>query len=199
MNFFISFNICFRMSSEIIIKEIEEIAREAHGSQRRKFVDEPYTAHLHRVRDLLKAYDSSLVVQASALLHDVLEDTSVTREELALQLIRFVNADDVQQILQLVDELTDRYVKADYPQWNRRKRKEMEAQRLAEASGTAQTIKYADILDNSTDIVNAESDFAKQYLYESRLLLHKMENGNAALRERAMTTVQQLLDRYDND
>ena len=94
----------------------------------------------------------------------------------------------------MVDELTDRYVKAAYPQWNRRKRKTMEAERLAKTSAAAQTIKYADILDNSTDIVKTDNDFSKKYLYECKHLLNKMDKGDAVLRDRAVKTVTQLLD-----
>ena len=46
---------------------------------------------------------------------------------------------------------TDIYTKQNYPGWNRRKRKQKEAERLAVAHPDAQTVKYADIIDNNIE------------------------------------------------
>jgi hypothetical protein len=92
-----------------------------------------------------------------------------------------------------VKELTDQFTKANYPQWNRRKRKQKEAERLSKTSADAQTIKYADILDNSLTIVNAGEDFARTYLVEGRVILKEMKNGNQALRERVIQVVEECI------
>ena len=65
----------------------------------------------------------------------------------------------------------------------------MEAERLAQTSPEAQTIKYADILDNSTTIKDAEDDFAGVYLAEARTLMKAMQKGNPALRSRVLESV----------
>lgn len=90
--------------------------------------------------------------------------------------------------LQLVVELTDIYTKQHYPQWNRRKRKVKEAERLAEVSGDAQMIKYADIIDNM-DIVNTDTGFAPKFLAECSTLLQKMGKGNPELHKKATMMV----------
>jgi hypothetical protein len=75
-----------------------------------------------------------------------------------------MTADEATQTIALVEALTDEYTKENYPQWNRRKRKEMEAERLEKASAAAQTIKYADIIDNAPEITREDPAFAKRYL-----------------------------------
>jgi hypothetical protein len=65
--------------------------------------------------------------------------------------------------------------------------------RLKMVSPEAQTIKYADIIDNSLDIKNAEPDFSKLFLYECRNLLRVMDRGDHNLRKRAAETVQRCI------
>ncbi len=48
-------------------------------------------------------------------------------------------------------------------------------------SGDAQTIKYADILDNSREITQQDPQFAPRFLNECRLMLQVMSSGQAAL------------------
>jgi (p)ppGpp synthase/HD superfamily hydrolase len=177
-----------------ILSNIEEFARQAHGEQRRKFADEPYIRHPIRVMELCREYTSALPVLSAALLHDVLEDTNVKKDELSAYLKRVMQDGDAARTLTLVVELTDVYIKDDYPGWNRRKRKTMEVNRMSKVSAEAQTIKYADIIDNSLDIMHASSDFAPRFLQECRSLLHAMKKGDAALRQRAMDTVRQHLE-----
>jgi (p)ppGpp synthase/HD superfamily hydrolase len=171
------------------LKNIEEFAREAHGDQQRKFADEPYIKHPIRVMQLCREYTSDLPVLSAALLHDVLEDTAVTKEDLSAYLWRVMNAADASRTLTLTVELTDVYVKTNYPKWNRRKRKGAEADRMSKISADAQTIKYADIIDNCLDISNSSSDFMPKFLHECRTLLNVMDKGNQELRQRAMATV----------
>jgi len=181
------------METTDTLEAIKRIAKQAHGDQRRKFVDEPYTAHLFRVMNLCSEYNTSMPVLAAALLHDVLEDTDVTAEQLSFKLAALMSEKEANTTMLLVNELTDRYIKAAYPLWNRRKRKQKEAERMAHVSADAQTIKYADIIDNSLDIVNAGTDFSKKYLLESIHLLKNMIRGDQRLYKRATETVNRCL------
>ena len=90
------------------------IAAEAHKLQRRKSIDHPYINHCIRVANILKAAGLSGYVLDAAVLHDVVEDTDVTLEELkeqqvpdrALELVDLVtkwwsdhdHTDDVQKV-----------------------------------------------------------------------------------------------------
>lgn len=177
-----------------ILDQVEQFAAAAHEGQRRKFRDEPYINHPVRVMQLCSSQTNELTVLAAALLHDVLEDTPVTADQIREFLNGLMDVASTEKTLQLVDELTDRFVKASYPGWNRRKRKAKEAERLGNTSAEAQTVKYADIIDNATEFANAETDFAEVFLRECRTLLKIMTKGDPVLHRRAIDTVQQQLD-----
>jgi hypothetical protein len=96
---------------------------------------------------------------------------------------------DAERTISIVEELTDVYTKAAYPQFNRRRRKDLENQRLQHTSAEAQTIKYADIIDNGPETVKADPDFAKRFLFEYRTLLKKLTKGNGELRKTAIEII----------
>jgi (p)ppGpp synthase/HD superfamily hydrolase len=176
-----------------ILQKVQDFAAMAHGSQQRKFADEPYIHHPVRVMETCRAYTQHVPILAAALLHDVLEDTATTKEQIQEFLSGIMDQGSVAATLKLVTELADIYTKQQYPQWNRRKLKTKEAERLAAASGDAQTIKYADIIDN-TDIAHADTDFAPRFLNECRALLQKMIKGNPQLHQKAIDTVNRCLE-----
>jgi (p)ppGpp synthase/HD superfamily hydrolase len=176
-----------------LLKKIKDFADRAHGEQMRKYTPERYIVHPIRVMRTCEKYTNDITILGAALLHDVLEDTPVTKEEIGNFLSQFMDSENVNKTVMLVEELTDVYIKSDYPQWNRHKRKQKEAERLGKVSGEAQTIKYADILDNSAEIVNQETGFAGKYLLESENLLEKMTKGNKELHEKTIETVKDCL------
>jgi (p)ppGpp synthase/HD superfamily hydrolase len=173
---------------ENILEKIKIFADKAHGTQVRKYTGEPYIVHPLRVMEACRNYGQRNTVLAAALLHDVLEDTAVNSEDLGAFLQSVMSAADAQETLQFVTEMTDVYVKTDYRQWNRRKRKEKELERIAGTSLEAQTIKYADIIDNS-DIAEQDAGFAPRYLKECMAILKKADKGNTALHQLALKTV----------
>ena len=177
-----------------ILQKVTAFARQAHGDQRRKFVDEPYINHLVRVMEICRQYSTDMTILLAALLHDVLEDTNVTREEIKEFMLPLLNEEKTMRTVKLVEEMTDIYTKKKYPEWNRRKRKSKEVERLSSVSSGAQTIKYADIIDNSLDIKNAETDFARVFLFECKALLKVMTHGDNRLYKRAVETVQRCIE-----
>ena len=83
------------------------------------------------------------------------------------------------------------YVKSNYPKLNRRQRKARELERLEKTSPASQTIKYADIMDNTKEIVSQGPDFAKTYLYENKAILRKLNKGNRELYKEAVRIVEE--------
>lgn len=69
---------------------------------------------------------------------------------------------------------------------------------LAAASGDAQTIKYADIIENSAEFASQETDFSEVFLREYNALLKKMDKGNPALRQRALKIVEAEQEKLKN-
>ncbi|HVK96480.1 MAG TPA: HD domain-containing protein [Flavisolibacter sp.] len=172
-----------------ILKEVEAFAEKAHGDQTRKYSNERYIAHPVRVMKMCKEYTSSLPMLAAALLHDVLEDTPVTKKELHHFLLSQMNSNDADETIRLVDELTDVYTKEKYTRWNRRKRKEKESLRIEQTSADSQTIKYADIIDNCREIATDDPEFAPVFLKECKMLLKKMMKGHQELYKIAVEKV----------
>src|SRR5437762_3381754 len=103
-----------------IIDLIIAFAANAHGTQRRKYSDEPYIVHPVNVMRICMEYSEDISILAAALLHDVLEDTHVGRDEINGFLMPLIGKDQAKRTLKLVDELTDVYVKKTYPGWNRK-------------------------------------------------------------------------------
>jgi guanosine-3',5'-bis(diphosphate) 3'-pyrophosphohydrolase len=186
------------MERNKILDKVLQFADNAHGSQMRKYTPERYIVHPIRVMETCKEFDPSLTVLSAALLHDVIEDTAVTDVEL-LQFLRTVmNEHDAEDTLALTIELTDVYTKAAYPQWNRKQRKSREHERAGHTSPKAQTIKYADIIDNTREITVQDRAFAPRYLRECLEILKVANKGNPNLYKLALTEVQNGLHKLKN-
>lgn len=177
------------MDTETQLTKIINFADKAHDQQMRNYTPERYIVHPIRVMEICKKYTNDITVLAAALLHDVLEDTPVKKEELKSFLCTLMSEADAHKTVILVEELTDVYVKENYPHWNRNKRKEFEAARLEKTSADAQTIKYADIIDNAPEITEKDHDFAKRFIPEYVYLLKKITKGNQQLYTKAKQVV----------
>ena len=182
-----------KMSETQVLEYIKDFADRAHGEQVRKYTGERYIGHPVRVMEMVREFNQDIAVLAAALLHDVLEDTPVTVSEMEHSLLSVMEPEQAKNAVLLVIELTDIFVKKDYPRLNRRSRKVREAMRLSGVSAAAQSIKYADIIDNVTDIVKQDTDFAKVFVQEAKRLMIAMTAGDLQLRERALKTVEECL------
>ncbi len=174
---------------ETVLQEIITFADQAHGEQKRKYTPERYIVHPVRVMEVCKRITNDICILAAALLHDVLEDTTIQKNELEGFLKKIMSPSQAMRTMQLVVDLTDVFVKKDFPQLNRRARKAREISRLEKTSPDSQTIKYADIIDNTTEIVKHDPDFARIFLYECRAILLKINKGNQELYTEALRVV----------
>ncbi|GAA0880840.1 hypothetical protein GCM10009119_38100 [Algoriphagus jejuensis] len=180
-----------------LLKKVEKFAEQAHGDQMRKYAQERYIAHPIRVMNLCQNYVQDLCILSAALLHDVLEDTDTRKHEILEFLESVLERFEAKRTLDLVIELTDVYTKSAYPHLNRDQRKRKEADRIASVSSAAQTIKYADVIDNSQDIVEFDADFAPKFLKEYQNLLSLTKKGNNELYQLASMTVSQGLKKLE--
>ena len=163
-------------------EEALEFARKAHGDQQRKYTEEPYIEHPKRVAKTVATVPHTTAMICAAYLHDVVEDTDVSIEDIERKFGR--------EIAGLVHELTDEYVKENYPHLNRRKRKGKEVERQAKMTAEAKTIKLADVIDNSRDIIKNDRNFARRYIPEMEALTEALQGGNFKLFMRACFEVQ---------
>jgi guanosine-3',5'-bis(diphosphate) 3'-pyrophosphohydrolase len=180
-------------SSNEILEYVKEFTDRSHDKQVRKYSGERYIVHPVRVMETVREFNDDAAVLAAALLHDVLEDTPVKAHEIESALLQVMGADKAQRAIAIVIELTDIFIKKDFPRLNRTSRKEKEVQRLSSVSPEAQTIKYADIIDNVTDIVKQDADFARVFVREAKAMLTAMKDGNPELRKRAFALVDKCL------
>jgi (p)ppGpp synthase/HD superfamily hydrolase len=136
-------------------------AAKAHAKQKRKYDKAPYINHLEAVARIMArhGYDSP-TVQAAALLHDTVEDTDVTVQNLCETF--------GPEVAELV------YWLSDMEKGKRKFRKLQSAWRLARAPFEAKLIKCADFIDNSANIVENDPDFAPVYLGEKHMILQAM-------------------------
>jgi (p)ppGpp synthase/HD superfamily hydrolase len=157
-----------------LIERARAFAREKHRNHLRKYTGVPYYTHLENVADLVAMVSNDEEMIAAALLHDTLEDTDTTYDELVENFGR--------RVADLVKELTNVSKKTD---GNRATRKAMDRDRLANISADGQTIKLADLADNTKTIVLYDPDFAVLYLREKAELLEVMKLGDPILWEMA--------------
>ena len=142
--------------------------------QRRKYSFQPYEIHLRSVAEIVASVTDDPETIAAAWLHDTVEDTPVTR-------------DDIERgfgpgIAWLVDELTDVSRPSD---GNRATRKAIDRKRLARASARAKTVKLADLIDNARDICRNDPRFGRVFLDEMAASMEVLGEGDARLLTRA--------------
>lgn len=68
--------------SDDLIHKARVFAFKAHAGQR--YGDEPYAVHLSAVYEVADDFDLPVEIKAAAFLHDVLEDTATSRDDLLL-------------------------------------------------------------------------------------------------------------------
>lgn len=161
-------------------RRAEEFATAAHAraGQVRKYTGDPYIEHPRAVVALVRSVPHDESMLAAAWLHDTVEDTGVTIDE-----IRDEFGHDVAD---LVAWLTDVSQTTD---GNRKARKAIDRAHTAKAPPRAKTIKLADLIDNSRSIVERDPKFALVYLEEKRLLLPHLKSGGPTLWDMASAIV----------
>jgi (p)ppGpp synthase/HD superfamily hydrolase len=153
----------------VLVDYARYFAIAAHGQQKRKYTGDPYWFHLRNVVNTLSKYYVDFDAYIVGWLHDVVEDTPMTCFDVA------EHFND--SIAQHVSDLTEPY----NPKKNRAWRKAYYNEILINSCELVQTVKYADMLDNTESIEMHDPDFAKIYLKEKRELLKHMDKGNKEL------------------
>ncbi|MFK5893155.1 MAG: HD domain-containing protein [Pseudomonadota bacterium] len=156
-------------------------AKKSHKGQKRRYSGNDYVEHPIRVCNLVARTDGCTVDMCiSALLHDVVEDTGITINDIELNF-----GIDVACI---VGWLTDVSKLSD---GNRVVRKEIDRLHSEKSPPEAQTIKLADLIDNSESIIKRDSNFAKVFMPEMDKLTMSLRKGDADLSFKARTIVRE--------
>ena len=144
-------------------------AREKHKHQKRKYTGNPYSDHLAEVAGIVATVCHHDISISVAWLHDVIEDQGVTHEELK-DLFGVAVADGVMWL-------------TDTEEGSRATRKKLACERLSNAPAWIQTVKVADLISNTSSIVQHDPKFAVTYLAEKRQLLSVLKKANPLLLE----------------
>lgn len=157
-------------------------ATQAHAAagQRRKYTDEPYIVHPAAVAELVRSVTDDEAMLAAAWLHDTVEDTPSTLQD--------IESHFGPRVAELVDMLTD---SAQPQAKNRATRKLAHFRHTAQASPEAQTIKLADIIDNTRAIVQFDPHFARVYLVEKQVQIQLLNEGDKRLWQQADSIIRQ--------
>lgn len=159
-----------------------KFAGKAHKDQLRKYHQEPFIEHPKRVAELVRSVPHNADMICAAYLHDVVEDTPVSIQEIEMSFSK--------KVAHLVHELTDEFTNEKYPHLNRRVRKKKEVVRQSGISQQAKTIKLADVIDNTRDIVKNNKNFAGRYVPEMDALVQVLEGGDPELLKMARKEVE---------
>lgn len=154
----------------------KQFATKAHGEidQRRKYTNEPYINHPSEVVEIVRTIPHTEEMLAAAWLHDVVEDTPTTIEQ--------VHSEFGAEVTVLVEFLTD---VSSLEDGNRKTRKAIDREHTAIAPPAAKTVKLADLISNTRSIVARDPTFAKVYLAEKKLLLEVLKDGDSSLWQQA--------------
>lgn len=144
--------------------DVYEFARTAHEGQVRKYTGEPYINHPFAVAESVADHVDDKVAIAAAVLHDTVEDTDVTLEEI------------VEKFGERVAEYVWYLTKPPVFVGNRAKRKIHDRNRLKEAPEIVRFIKVMDVWHNSFSIREHDPDFYKVFREEVRDLLYIMDS-----------------------
>jgi (p)ppGpp synthase/HD superfamily hydrolase len=139
--------------------------------QIRKYTQAPYIVHPVEVAAIVASRvpaDENLI--AAALLHDCIEDTTVIYRD-----INRTFGKDTADLVLMVTDISQPH------QGNREARKAIDRAHIAKASARGQTLKLADLISNTKDILKHDQNFAVTYMREKQLLLPHLKLGDKVL------------------
>lgn len=151
-------------------KHALRFATKAHEGQTRKYSEDPYIVHPMEVAEIVRSVQHTQEMIAAALLHDTVEDTNVT-----LQDIKEKFGSKVAMLVAWLSDISTPF------HGNRAARKELDRQHLALAPPEAKTIKLADLIDNAASIKENDTNFWKVYRVEATKLIDVLGDGDAHL------------------
>lgn len=164
--------------ADTMVQSALAIASLYHRNQKRKYTGEPYIEHPKLVAKIITDYMEACddiplfafdpmdysIIQSAALLHDTIEDTNATYEE--IQKVFGKSVCDL--VYFLTDDLTPK-------DGNRKLRKEKYLEKLLDSPYEAKCLKIADVLANVrnlAEVVPAEDKgFAIKYVGEKQQMV----------------------------
>lgn len=153
-------------------KELEAymFAAAAHAGQVRKYTGEDYIYHPIAVAEMVEKVPHTSEMLQAALLHDVVEDTEVTLEQ-----VKIAFGDTVAEYVYYLSDIS---VPSD---GKRQDRKLKDAYHYASGPAEAQTIKVADTIHNTMSIYSHDPKFWEVYKHEKWTALQLLTDADPQL------------------
>jgi len=164
-------------SDNTLFQKAHQFAKQKHSRQKRKFTGEPYIGHPENVFNVLAQITDDVNVLAAGLLHDTIEDTETTYEDIKLKFN--------QKIADLVLELT-----SDRDQIRLLGKEQYLVQKMSSMSDRAFIIKLVDRMDNLKDLDKTDCDFTKKYVEETEFILKNLKRKLDKHEEALVTQIQ---------
>lgn len=143
-----------------LIERAENFARQRHADH--KYGEHPYAYHLEMVAGIAKNAGASDIQIAAAWLHDTIEDTDTTNEEIEL-----LFGTEVASIVWALTGIG-----------STRQERMQDAIEKIKATPGAGLVKLADRYANvSASIMDAQTKFAKRYISEQEMLREALPQG----------------------
>ncbi len=152
------------------IERARQFATAAHAGQVRKYSGEPYITHPEKVAQLVQSVPHVTEMVQAALLHDTVEDTEATIQEIRAEFGNLVAS----YVLGLTNVAAP-------GEGDRGLRFLINSMHLGKQCREVQTIKVADIIHNTEFIVDQDPEFAKTYLSEKRRVLLLLTKADSTL------------------
>ena len=149
-------------------------AAEKHADQRRKgAAAEPYVNHLLEVAELVSSVQPADNLVIAALLHDVIEDAGVTKEEI----VQYFGGDVADLVMEVTDDKS----------LPKPERKRLQIVHAPELSVRAQVIKLADKISNLRSILNSPpADWTverqREYFHWAKAVVDGLTAPNSTLK-----------------
>lgn len=165
-----------------------DFAIEKHKGQVRKFVNLPYfDAHVQKVNGILKMHTVDEDMLCASILHDCIEDTSATYEE--------IYSIFGKRVADLVEELTsDDYEMANDYGGNK---ESYLTDKMLSMSDDALIIKFCDRLQNISDAFTASEKFRNNYYTETFNIIKTLKD-NRRMNKIQMTLVHDIEEKLSN-
>ena len=152
----------------------------------RQYTGYPYIVHPEAVAEIVRGVHHSQQMLAAAWLHDTVEYCEDVTVDIILALFG-------SEVAELVEMLT--YVSKP-SDGNRATRERIDREHSAKASPDGQTIKVADLIDNSKFITEYAPDFARVFMAEMKATLAVLPAAESILVIKAKMIVR---DYYENN
>lgn len=172
--------------TEMSIAHAFTYAAEKHTGQHRKGSGEPYIVHPRGVYKILRDLRiKDVQVLISSILHDTLEDTKTTYNEIKKEFSK--------EVADIVKDLS-----SDKREINKIGKPEYLVKKMTKISDGALVIKLADRLQNLTDIFSMSKDFAEKMWSQTYYIIKRLrtERTLTQTHKKLIRKILDILQRY---